>query len=123
MRTLSNIERGAQPRVQYYQCSRGLVLGMGTDIILQPVCRQMALLLQGNIDICYPCVNGQVVHSVSPAEVDVPVVVTAEPDELTQQEGDAGVQLLCHLRNTIYNLLYTICIVHFTLPRQTLPPR
>ena len=30
MRTLSNVERGAQPRVQYYQCSQqGLVWGMG----------------------------------------------------------------------------------------------
>ena len=25
MRTLSNIEQGAQPRVYYYQCSRGIV--------------------------------------------------------------------------------------------------
>ena len=25
----SNIERAAQPRVQYYHCSRGLVWGMG----------------------------------------------------------------------------------------------
>ena len=29
MRTLSNIEQGPQPRVQYYQCSRGLVWGLG----------------------------------------------------------------------------------------------
>ena len=30
LRTLSNVERGAQPRVQHYQCSqRGLVWGMG----------------------------------------------------------------------------------------------
>ena len=39
--------------------------------------------------------------SISPAEVNVPAVVTAAADDLRQQEGDAGVHQLRHLYNTI----------------------
>ena len=38
LRTLRNVERGAQPQVQHFQCSqRGLVWVWDTDIIPQPV--------------------------------------------------------------------------------------
>ena len=56
LRTLSNIEHGAQPQVHYYQCSQ-----IYTTLYYSRSTSLSVLSYIGNIDKCYLSINGQAV--------------------------------------------------------------